>query len=164
MLALNDRWYLWWRINTLVTDPCCHFRVCGRFAHSGVFFSFLSMIFAGFGFYFYLHRSANRNASPAESQNLNQECSFFEFFDNVSMTNPYNLWNDKQSGHYTDCDRENNDIPICYNIFQHDVWHFFSAAGVFLRFSALLVLDDNLVNVDRKHIPVFWCALTLCRK
>ena len=30
------------------------------------------------------HRTANRNASPAESQNLNQECSFFKFFDNVS--------------------------------------------------------------------------------
>ena len=66
------------------TDQCCDYRICGRFAHAGVFFSLLSMVSAGFGLYFYLNRSANRNASPAESQNLNVECSFLDFFDYVS--------------------------------------------------------------------------------
>jgi len=100
-------------------EPCCCFRIRGRLTHSGVFFSLLSMVCAISGLYFYLDRSANRNLSPAESQNLNVECTVLNFFDS------------------------------------HDIWHFFSAAGVFLRFSALLVLDDNLVNVERSKIPVF---------
>ena len=129
---------------------CCCFRIRGRFAHSGVFFSLLSMMCALSGLYFYLKRSANRNVSPAESQNLNVECSVLDFFDNVS----YYFKSNKNVMIWCPLMKYWNDFHIIF-LFQHDVWHFFSAAGVFLRFSALLVLDDNLVNVERSKIPVF---------
>ena len=67
------------------TEPCCCFRIRGRLTHSGVFFSLLSMVCAISGLYFYLDRSANRNLSPAESQNLNVECTVLNFFDSVSI-------------------------------------------------------------------------------
>ena len=66
-------------------EPCCCFRIRGRLTHSGVFFSLLSMVCAISGLYFYLDRSANRNLSPAESQNLNVECTVLNFFDSVSI-------------------------------------------------------------------------------
>ena len=37
----------------------------------------------------------------------------------------------------------------------HDIWHFFSASGVFMAFMALLTLDDNLMVVPRDKIDVF---------
>ena len=37
----------------------------------------------------------------------------------------------------------------------HDIWHFFSASGVFMAFMALLTLDDNLMVVPRDRIDVF---------
>ena len=36
----------------------------------------------------------------------------------------------------------------------HDLWHFFSGAGLFMAFLALLTLDDNLMFVPRDKIPV----------
>ena len=69
--------------------------------------------------YFYLQRSANRNLTPAQSRDLNSECTILEFYDN------------------------------------HDMWHFFSAAGVFMSFLALLTVDDDLLSVPREHIDVF---------
>jgi hypothetical protein len=37
----------------------------------------------------------------------------------------------------------------------HDLWHFFSAAGIFMAFLALLTVDDDLLNVPRSEIEVF---------
>ena len=36
----------------------------------------------------------------------------------------------------------------------HDLWHFFSGAGIFMAFLALLVVDDNLMFTPRNEIPV----------
>jgi len=37
----------------------------------------------------------------------------------------------------------------------HDLWHFFSAAGVFMAFLALLTVDDDLLATEREDIEVF---------
>ena len=37
----------------------------------------------------------------------------------------------------------------------HDLWHFFSAAGVFMAFLALLTVDDDLLWTERSEIEVF---------
>ena len=37
----------------------------------------------------------------------------------------------------------------------HDLWHFFSAAGIFMAFLALLTVDDDLLDVPRSKIDVF---------
>ena len=37
----------------------------------------------------------------------------------------------------------------------HDIWHFFSAAGIFMAFMALLTVDDDLLYVPRDKIDVF---------
>ncbi|XP_050440508.1 SID1 transmembrane family member 1-like [Adelges cooleyi] len=37
----------------------------------------------------------------------------------------------------------------------HDVWHFLSAASLFLSFMVLLTLDDDVANKPRSTIPVF---------
>jgi len=36
----------------------------------------------------------------------------------------------------------------------HDLWHFFSGAMLFVAFLTLLVVDDNLMFKPRKDIPV----------
>ena len=36
----------------------------------------------------------------------------------------------------------------------HDLWHLFSGAGIFMAFQALLTVDDNLMTVPRSEIPV----------
>ena len=87
--------------------------------NSGMFFAFLAFGFGIIAIFFYQQRSAHRNLTPAQSRNLNAECSFMEFYDN------------------------------------HDMWHFFSAAGVFTAFLALLTVDDDLLFVPRDHIDVF---------
>ena len=87
--------------------------------NSGMFFAILAFVFGIIAIYFYLQRAAHRNLTPAQSRNLNAECSFMEFYDN------------------------------------HDMWHFFSAAGVFTAFLALLTVDDDLLFVPRDNIDVF---------
>jgi hypothetical protein len=37
----------------------------------------------------------------------------------------------------------------------HDLWHFFSAATIFLIFLGLLILDDDLLDVPRDQILVY---------
>ena len=37
----------------------------------------------------------------------------------------------------------------------HDVWHFFSAAGLFFNFVLLLFLDDGIDHVPRDTIYIF---------
>ncbi|CAG7837461.1 unnamed protein product, partial [Allacma fusca] len=37
----------------------------------------------------------------------------------------------------------------------HDVWHFYSAAALFLAFMGLLTVDDDLVATPQSRIPVF---------
>ena len=100
-------------------EGCCSAACCKQFIHAGSFFAISAFILFAVGLIFYIKRSANRNLSPAESKNLNVECTFLDFYDN------------------------------------HDLWHFFGAAGIFMAFCALLTADDDLLNVDRKNIPVF---------
>ncbi len=37
----------------------------------------------------------------------------------------------------------------------HDLWHFTSAAAIFMAFLALLTVDDDLLTVPRNEIEVF---------
>ena len=37
----------------------------------------------------------------------------------------------------------------------HDIWHFFSAAGLFFSFILLLVFDDGIDHVPRNRILIF---------
>ena len=37
----------------------------------------------------------------------------------------------------------------------HDIWHFFSAAGLFFSFILLLVFDDGIDHVPRNRIFIF---------
>lgn len=37
----------------------------------------------------------------------------------------------------------------------HDIWHFLSAASLFLSFMVLLTLDDDVANKPKTTIPVF---------
>lgn len=37
----------------------------------------------------------------------------------------------------------------------HDIWHFFSAAGLFFSFLLLLVLDDGISHLPRNKISIF---------
>ena len=37
----------------------------------------------------------------------------------------------------------------------HDIWHFFSAAGLFFSFILLLVFDDGIDQVPRNRIFIF---------
>ena len=37
----------------------------------------------------------------------------------------------------------------------HDLWHFFSAAGIFMAFMALLNIDDDILFVPRDKIDIF---------
>ena len=53
-------------------------------------------------------------------------------------------------------------ILISYYLFRllyiadnHDLWHFFSAAGIFMAFLALLTVDDDLLATERNLIEVF---------
>ena len=87
--------------------------------HAGSFFAIFAFILVAIGLMFYIERSANRNLSPAESKNLNVDCTFLDFYDN------------------------------------HDLWHFFSGAGIFMAFCSLLTADDHLLSVSRDKIPVF---------
>ena len=86
---------------------------------AGSFFAISALVIGAFAGTFYVSRSANRNLSPAESRNLNAECSYMDFFDN------------------------------------HDLWHFTSAAAIFMAFLALLTVDDDLLHVPRDEIEVF---------
>lgn len=98
-------------------------RLCGRkvpiFISAGTFFSISAFILGSIAAVFYLDRSANRNMSPAESRNLNEDCTLLDFYDN------------------------------------HDLWHFFGSAAIFMAFLALLTVDDDLLNVPRDKIAVF---------
>ena len=79
----------------------------------------MACLFAIIAIWFYKSRSADRNLTPAESRDLNSECSYLDFYDN------------------------------------HDLWHFFSATGVFMAFLALLIVDDDIMIVPREEIDVF---------
>lgn len=85
----------------------------------GTFFTVSSLIFGAIAIAYYVNRSANRNLTPAQSRDLNTECSFFDFYD------------------------------------YHDMWHLFSASGIFMAFMALLTMDDDLLDVPRDRIDVF---------
>ena len=37
----------------------------------------------------------------------------------------------------------------------HDIWHFFSATGLFFSFVLLLVLDDGIDHLPRNTIYIF---------
>ena len=37
----------------------------------------------------------------------------------------------------------------------HDLWHVFSSAGIFLFFLTLLTIDDDILSVPRHEIEVF---------
>lgn len=37
----------------------------------------------------------------------------------------------------------------------HDLWHFTSAAAIFMAFLALLTVDDDLLGVNRRDIEVY---------
>ena len=46
--------------------------------------------------------------------------------------------------------------PCTIGIFdKHDLWHFLSAAGLFLNFLLLLIIDDGIAYQPRTEIPVF---------
>jgi predicted membrane channel-forming protein YqfA (hemolysin III family) len=97
---------------------------CGKFKihytiSAGSFFAIMALTFGIVAINFYTMRSANRNLTPAESRNLNSNCTLLDFYDN------------------------------------HDLWHFFSAAGIFMAFMALLTVDDDLLHVPRDKIDVF---------
>lgn len=49
----------------------------------------------------------------------------------------------------------NEDCVVLDFYDNHDLWHFFSAAGIFMAFLALLTVDDGLLNTPRDKIPVF---------
>ena len=49
----------------------------------------------------------------------------------------------------------NSDCVVLDFYDNHDVWHFFSAAGIFMAFMALLTVDDDLLYVPRDKIDVF---------
>ena len=100
-------------------ESCCSLQCCKQFLHAGSFFAISAFVLFAIGLIFYIKRSANRNLSPAESKNLNVDCTFMDFYDN------------------------------------HDLWHFFGAAGIFMAFCSLLTADDDLLNEDRRNIPVF---------
>merc|ERR1712061_19982 len=100
-------------------DGGCTGACCKQFIHAGSFFAISAFFLFAIGLIFYVNRSANRNLSPAESKNLNVDCTFLDFYDN------------------------------------HDLWHFFGAAGIFMAFCSLLTADDDLLNVHRDQIPVF---------
>ena len=37
----------------------------------------------------------------------------------------------------------------------HDMWHFLSASAIFFALSALLSMEDDFINVPKKHISIF---------
>lgn len=52
--------------------------------------------------------------------------------------------------------REYNKPCLIWNFYDdHDIWHFLSAASMFLSFMILLTLDDDLIHTPRQRIPVF---------
>jgi len=89
------------------------------FISAGSLFALASFALGLTALVFYTDRSANRNYSPAESRELNEDCGFYDFFDN------------------------------------HDMWHFASAAAIFMAFLALLTVDDDMLTVPREDIEVF---------
>jgi hypothetical protein len=50
---------------------------------------------------------------------------------------------------------QNGDCKLMDFYDGHDLWHFFSAAGIFMAFLALLTVDDDLLDVPRSDIEVF---------
>ena len=52
--------------------------------------------------------------------------------------------------------RNLNEECIVGDLFDvHDVWHFLSAAGLFLCFTLLIIIDDGIAQVPRNKIIVF---------
>ena len=49
----------------------------------------------------------------------------------------------------------NQDCQLLNFYDNHVIWHFLSAASLFLSFMILLTLDDDLENIPRDRIPVF---------
>ena len=50
----------------------------------------------------------------------------------------------------------NQECELFHFYDNHDIWHFLSATSLFLSFMILFTLDDDLENVPRDKIPVFW--------
>ena len=46
----------------------------------------------------------------------------------------------------------------------HDIWHFFSAAGLFFSFILLLVFDDGIDHVPRNRIFIFWQIIVVFKR
>lgn len=61
------------------------FLQCPVFISAGSVFAIFAVVIGAFAAKFYLNRSANRNYSPAESRNLNEDCEYMDFFDNHDM-------------------------------------------------------------------------------
>ena len=49
----------------------------------------------------------------------------------------------------------NQDCQLLNFYDNHDIWHFLSAASLFLSYMILLTIDDDLENIPRDKIPVF---------
>ena len=69
-------------IDAKYTYPICFTdRRIPMFVSAGSLFAIFAFIFGIAGVTFYVSRNANRNLSPAESRNLNDDCLFQDFFD-----------------------------------------------------------------------------------
>ena len=55
------------------------------FFSAGTFFTVLTLLLGLVAIFCYANRSANRNLSPAQSRDLNVDCSFLEFYDYHDM-------------------------------------------------------------------------------
>eukprot|EP00095_Tigriopus_kingsejongensis_P000166 maker-scaffold487_size158652-snap-gene-0.34 protein:Tk00166 transcript:maker-scaffold487_size158652-snap-gene-0.34-mRNA-1 annotation:"sid1 transmembrane family member 1" len=62
-------------------NPVCPRHRIPIFISGGFIFAVLSFICAVLAITFYLDRSANRNLSPAESRNINEDCAYLNFYD-----------------------------------------------------------------------------------
>ena len=59
--------------------------ICRRLFSVGALFSVWAVILGVLAFIFYRQKNANRNFSPAESRNLNDECIWLDFYDSHDL-------------------------------------------------------------------------------
>ena len=69
----------------------------------------------------------------------------------------YHLGANEKNTHLTAAQsRQGNADCLWGDLFDaHDIWHFFSAGGLFFAFIFLLILDDGIAHMPRSKIPVF---------
>jgi hypothetical protein len=129
----------------MVDDGCCHCWVNGWSSYSRPvlhsMWSPVSVTLAG---------SPNKDCYNGGTWSPNKSSSWFGslyFFLNKSAS-----WTKTpaESRHL------NQDCKLLDFYDNHDIWHFLSAASLFLSYMILLTIDDDLDNIPRDKIPVFW--------